>query len=332
MPITNITPLPVPPSRSDPINFSDRADTFLAALPTFTNQLNLAGDDIEAAQLAIQSLADEADASKIDAQLSADLAMDLSHFRGKWVGLTGTATVPFSVSHSLKIWFLVNNLANIALSEPGVSADWIEFENQYVNTTTNQTVSGVKTFSNSPVVPSGATGSQVAQASESLLKAGNLSGLANTATSRTNLGLGSAATRTALGSTGSLYSRDSILGTTSQSAGIPTGAIIERGSNGNGEYVRFADGTQICTLLSTPTIAATTGPLNGLYYGTATWTFPAVFVGNVVASVGGVAAGTLSLCNPQPANTTTVSYYILSPTSISSRVYTLSFIAIGRWF
>jgi hypothetical protein len=58
--------------------------------------------------------------------------------------------------------------------------------------------------------------------------------------------LGSAATRTALGTTGSLYSRDSILGTVSQSGGVPTGAIIEKGSNANGSYVRFADGTQIC--------------------------------------------------------------------------------------
>lgn len=38
-----------------------------------------------------------------------------------------------------------------------------------------------------------------------------------------------------------------ILGTVSQSGGQPTGAVIERGSNGNGEYVRFADGAQICT-------------------------------------------------------------------------------------
>lgn len=36
------------------------------------------------------------------------------------------------------------------------------------------------------------------------------------------------------------------VGTASQSSGVPTGAIIERGSNGNGEYVRYADGTQIC--------------------------------------------------------------------------------------
>lgn len=43
-----------------------------------------------------------------------------------------------------------------------------------------------------------------------------------------------------------LYHNRNILGTVSQSGGAPTGAIIQRGSNANGEFVRFADGTQIC--------------------------------------------------------------------------------------
>ncbi|MEI0636405.1 hypothetical protein VUT03_33625, partial [Pseudomonas aeruginosa] len=71
-------------------------------------------------------------------------------------------------------------------------------------------------------------------------------GAATAAGARTSLGLGSAAVRPALGSTGALYSRDSILGAVSQSSGVPTGAVIDRGSNANGEYVRFADGTQVC--------------------------------------------------------------------------------------
>ncbi len=37
-----------------------------------------------------------------------------------------------------------------------------------------------------------------------------------------------------------------IVGTVSQTGGVPTGAIMQRGSNANGEFVRFADGTQIC--------------------------------------------------------------------------------------
>ncbi|EKD22479.1 MAG: hypothetical protein ACD_85C00011G0003, partial [uncultured bacterium] len=43
-----------------------------------------------------------------------------------------------------------------------------------------------------------------------------------------------------------VYTSGSILGTVSQSAGVPTGAVIEQGSNANGEYCRYADGTQIC--------------------------------------------------------------------------------------
>jgi len=42
------------------------------------------------------------------------------------------------------------------------------------------------------------------------------------------------------------YKKSNILGTVSESGGVPTGSIIERGSNSNGEYVRFADGTQKC--------------------------------------------------------------------------------------
>lgn len=37
-----------------------------------------------------------------------------------------------------------------------------------------------------------------------------------------------------------------IVGTVAQSSGNPTGALIERGSNANGDYAKFADGTQIC--------------------------------------------------------------------------------------
>ena len=44
-----------------------------------------------------------------------------------------------------------------------------------------------------------------------------------------------------------VFRRANAVGTVSQSGGVPTGAVIERGSNSNGEFVRFADGTQICS-------------------------------------------------------------------------------------
>jgi hypothetical protein len=37
------------------------------------------------------------------------------------------------------------------------------------------------------------------------------------------------------------------VGTVSESSGTPTGAVLEFGSNANGEYTKFADGTLICS-------------------------------------------------------------------------------------
>ncbi|WP_415262058.1 phage tail protein, partial [Pseudomonas chlororaphis] len=47
--------------------------------------------------------------------------------------------------------------------------------------------------------------------------------------------------------TASKLAASSILGTVSQSGGVPTGAIIEVGTNANGAYTKFAGGTMICT-------------------------------------------------------------------------------------
>ncbi|WP_010139403.1 DUF2793 domain-containing protein [Oceanicola sp. S124] len=67
-----------------------------------------------------------------------------------------------------------------------------------------------------------------------------------------------------------IVSQASVVGTVSQAAGVPTGAVIESGANANGEYVRWADGTQICT--------------NG---GAAISTDPATFSGTSVSIDGG---------------------------------------------
>lgn len=55
------------------------------------------------------------------------------------------------------------------------------------------------------------------------------------------------------------------------------GVAWERGSNANGEYVRFADGTQICTHRISP--VAVNIASNGLFRSELiSWTFPAAFV------------------------------------------------------
>lgn len=77
--------------------------------------------------------------------------------------------------------------------------------------------------------------------------------------------------------------RETILGAVSQDAGQPTGAVIERGSNVGGDYVRFADGTQICIGRVTVDITTAAG---GLFRSAPfAWVFPATFAPNSI--VGG---------------------------------------------
>ncbi|WP_339504056.1 pyocin knob domain-containing protein [Pseudomonas sp. RL_105y_Pfl2_101] len=53
------------------------------------------------------------------------------------------------------------------------------------------------------------------------------------------------------------YNSGNMVGAVSQVGGIPTGAIIESGTNSNGEYVRFADGSQICRYVHTTRLVTT---------------------------------------------------------------------------
>ena len=66
-----------------------------------------------------------------------------------------------------------------------------------------------------------------------------------------------------------VFHSENLLGTVSQTAGAPTGAVIERGANANGEYVKFADGTLICTTSGITLVYSTADLINY------TWTFPA---------------------------------------------------------
>ena len=129
-----------------------------------------------------------------------------------------------------------------------------------------------------------------------------------------------------------------LVGTVSQSGGVPTGAIIERGSNANGEYVRYADGTQICRAIRTGNQNATTRVSTGLdlYYADETITLPASFV--VEAPVCGISSARasadatatwLSLRNVELSTVTVRTYSSVSaPTLGNSR----HIVAVGRWF
>lgn len=175
-------------------------------------------------------------------------------------------------------------------------------------------------------------------------------GAATAPDARTNLGLGNAAVATvttdasdttagrllAVGAgaaqlDATLYRKANILGTVSQSAGVPTGAVIERGSNANGSYVRFADGTQICWQTQTITATIATAYFGGFRSSTTTWTFPAEF------SVAPVVNGSFANFTSMPALIGTVSatsagWAASAVASQASATRDVLLFAIGRWF
>jgi hypothetical protein len=128
-----------------------------------------------------------------------------------------------------------------------------------------------------------------------------------------------------------VYSRDNILATVSQSAGVPTGGIIERGSSANGEYVRYADGTMICVIYAAGT--QTTSTASGSIFratNASTWTFPSTFA--VAPAVSGMAEenNTRWVAFDLPTTTAVAFRHLNSLTSavaVNTRL-----MAIGRWF
>lgn len=127
-----------------------------------------------------------------------------------------------------------------------------------------------------------------------------------------------------------------VVGTVSQVGGIPTGAIIERGSNANGEYVKYADGTMICTRTFTRTgfINTTSGAIFAAGP-IASRPFPATFI--VAPSIAIFGSGTgggycWTAANGFATTTDWPSYYVFSSGAQGPFNYSDYFIAIGRWF
>ena len=137
------------------------------------------------------------------------------------------------------------------------------------------------------------------------------------------------------------YNTANLVGTVSQSGGDPTGAVIERGSNSNGKYVRYADGTQICwhSIDLGSIIADGAGTYSNPYRTDASqWTFPAEFDQIPVASVTAVFQASpddRAIFGRIGANSTTgingVSAFRASDADSDVDIVA-DLLAIGRWF
>lgn len=128
------------------------------------------------------------------------------------------------------------------------------------------------------------------------------------------------------------YTRSRILGTVSQSAGVPTGAIIEAGSNANGYYTKFADGTMICRFVDAGTLNA--DEATGAIYRSdsfGTWTFPEEFVNTDDLVLSGSVDNANRWVSFGSVDASSCIYRHISPIqSTTTPVTRLQ--AVGRWF
>ena len=118
------------------------------------------------------------------------------------------------------------------------------------------------------------------------------------------------------------------VGTVSESSGTPTGDIIQRGTvSGQGEFIRYADGTQICW----NTGITSSGSSD------VTWTFPVTFASGTLNNIFGIANDADRIPTLSGVSSTIVSNVNFRAwgfnTSNPFRSTTsCMLVAIGRWF
>lgn len=134
------------------------------------------------------------------------------------------------------------------------------------------------------------------------------------------------------------YDRSSILGTVSQSAGVPNGAIFEYNSNASGDYTKFADGRMICTRKVNFALTPNTAwgalfitPLQAAQSFAATFITPPTIEMLLTLSNGYSGTGWLVGVG-EPTTTTWPAFYIADIASRGITSFNIHYTANGRWF
>ena len=105
-------------------SFNADAYAYGTAMPSVVDGISDLAENAYTNALSASEDATAAQASAISAASAASAALAASNFKGEWATLTGALNKPACVKHSGRFWLLLNNLANVATSQPGVSADW----------------------------------------------------------------------------------------------------------------------------------------------------------------------------------------------------------------
>lgn len=134
MPFPPITPWPlaVTPDDQRP-EFSAKMYARIAAEAQNVEELNALGEyidqavaDVDADRVAAQEAVGSAALQVELATEQAQIAAFVNNYVGDWASLEDAYAKHVTVKHGGLFWLLVNDLADIALSEPGMTADWTQ--------------------------------------------------------------------------------------------------------------------------------------------------------------------------------------------------------------
>ena len=113
---------------------------------------------------------------------------------------------------------------------------------------------------------------------------------------------------------------------------LASGAIIERGSNANGEYIKFADGTLICGKSFFTTNQVINSSYGSLYIGTQGWTYPYAFVDKPFCSSSVEYTDQGAWIGSSIVGTAQVTFFVMDIVSRLPGPYVyFKFLAIGKW-
>lgn len=124
-----------------------------------------------------------------------------------------------------------------------------------------------------------------------------------------------------------------VLGETTQSNGVVTGALFNSGSNANGLYTFMADGTLICSHRQAVSLDLPNRS-GEWYYNLAAWTFPTAFVNPPKVFFNTWCQGrviTSGRAN-EASSTTGTSYFVIASENIPRSTFVHEWLAVGRWF
>lgn len=125
-----------------------------------------------------------------------------------------------------------------------------------------------------------------------------------------------------------MYSNKNVLGAVSLSGGAPTGGLIERGSNANGEYVKFADGTMICTGVVAVNLSIALAQTTASFAASFSSPPKTTLAGTSFTTSGTTSAALEGLRANPPSSS---SVRVQAGVSTAGSTLDVEYIAIGRW-